>query len=202
MKRNIPKIQYITQDHPTLTHSEQAKLAFEKGMEAVQIRMKDSNRDDILHEAKLAMKYANEFNACLIINDSIEIAKEVGAHAVHLGLQDMSIDKARQIIGNDTILGGTANTVKEILLQKSRGADYVGLGPYRHTTTKKNLSPIIGLEGYKTIISQLMEKNIDIPLVAVGGIQLDEIDRLINEGLYGVAISGSLLKTLNNQNND
>ena len=199
MKRNIPKIQYITQDHPSLSHSEQAKLAFEKGIEAVQIRMKDTNDDEILSEAMLAMKYAKQFDGTLIINDSIEIAKKVGTHAVHLGLSDMPIDEARRIVGNDIILGGTANTIEDILLQKSRGANYVGLGPFRHTTTKKNLSPILGLEGYKTIISELRDKNIDIPLVAVGGILWDEIDLLLNEGIYGVAISGSLLKTLNNQ---
>lgn len=202
MKRAIPKIQYITQDHPKLSHSDQARLAFEQGMEAVQIRMKDSCSHDILKEAALALKYANQYDRTLIINDSIDIAKEIGAHAVHLGLNDTAINEARKILGDDIIIGGTANTMEDILLQKSRGADYIGLGPYRHTTTKKNLSPIVGVDGYKEIIKQMNEKKIHIPIIAVGGILLDEIEMLSQEGLYGVAISGALLKTLNNQTHE
>ncbi|PXY02787.1 thiamine phosphate synthase [Marinifilum breve] len=202
MQKRIPKIQYITQDHPQLSHSDQARLAFEQGIEAVQIRMKDSCSNDILKEATLALQYARQFDRILIINDSIEFAKEIGAHAVHLGLNDTSIDEARQILGDDIIIGGTANTFEDILLQKSRGADYVGLGPYRHTTTKKNLSPIVGIGGYREIIRQMNEKKIHTPIIAVGGILLDEIEMLQQTGLYGVAISGALLKTLNNQTHE
>ena len=199
MTKRVPKIQFITQDHPTLSHSEQARLAFEKGVESVQIRMKNNSRDEILEEASKALQYAKQNNGILIINDSIDIAKEIGAPAVHLGLNDTPIDEAREILGENVIIGGTANTFEDILLQKSRGADYAGLGPFRHTTTKKNLSPVVGMEGYKAILSQMEEKEINIPIVAVGGILLDEIEILKQAGLYGVAISGALLKTLNNQ---
>lgn len=202
MKKAIPKIQYITQDHPELSHSMQAKLAFEKGIEAVQIRMKNSSKAELLKEARMAMQYANEMDGTLIINDSITIAKEVGAHALHLGLKDTPIDEARRVLGNEIIIGGTANTIDDIILQKTRGADYVGLGPYRNTSTKKNLSPILGIEGFQNILSEMNKKEIKIPLVAVGGILLDEIEMLQLAGMYGVAISGALLKTLNNQTHE
>ncbi|WP_216616328.1 thiamine phosphate synthase [Marinifilum caeruleilacunae] len=202
MKKAIPKIQYITQDHPELSHSMQAKLAFEKGIEAVQIRMKNSSEKEILTEARMAMQYADEMDGTLIINDSIAIAKEIGAHALHLGLNDTPIDEARKILGAEIIIGGTANTLEDIVIQKSRGADYVGLGPFRHTSTKKNLSPILGLEGYQNILSKMNEKGLEIPIVAVGGILLEEIELLQNAGLYGLAISGALLKTLNNQTHE
>ncbi|NOU58676.1 thiamine phosphate synthase [Marinifilum sp. JC070] len=198
----MPKIQYITQDHPELSHSMQAKLAFEKGIEAVQIRMKNSSEKEILTEARMAMQYADEMDGTLIINDSIAIAKEIGAHALHLGLNDTPIDEARKILGAEIIIGGTANTLEDIVIQKSRGADYVGLGPFRHTSTKKNLSPILGLEGYQNILSKMNEKGLEIPIVAVGGILLEEIELLQNAGLYGLAISGALLKTLNNQTHE
>lgn len=202
MKRAIPKIQYITQDHHELSHSMQAKLAFEKGIEAVQIRMKNSSKEEILEEATRALQYANMSNGTLIINDSIDIAKEIGAHALHLGLKDTPIDEARKILGSEMIIGGTANTLDDITLQKSRGADYVGVGPFRYTTTKKKLSPIVGMEGYQRIISEMNVQRIEIPLVAVGGILLDEIEKLQEAGIYGVAISGALLKTLNNQTHE
>ncbi|WP_421919125.1 thiamine phosphate synthase [Marinifilum sp.] len=202
MQRAIPKIQYITQDHAVLSHSMQAKLAFENGIEAVQIRMKNSSKEEIFEEASKALQYANDQKGTLIINDSIEIAKEIGAHALHLGLKDTPIDEARKILGKEIIIGGTANTLNDIILQKSRGADYVGVGPFRHTTTKKNLSTIVGMEGYQKILSEMNEKEIEIPLVAVGGILLDEIEELQHAGMHGVAISGALLKILNNHKHD
>lgn len=192
--KKIADIQYITRDSDKLSHAEQAKLMFETGINWVQIRMKNSRKEEIIKESELAMKYANEFNGTLIINDSIEICKTVGAHGVHLGLKDIPLNEARNYLGNDVIIGGTANTVDDICYQVEKGADYVGLGPFRFTTTKKNLSPIIGLEGYKKIVEELKKRNISIPIVAVGGITMDDIETIKETGLHGVAISSSLLE--------
>jgi len=202
MRKNIPKIQYITQDSDRFSHSDQARLMFKKGIECVQIRMKNSSEEEILRQSKKALKYAEQYNLTLIINDSIEITKEIGAHGVHLGLSDTPINEAREFLGDEFIIGGTANTIKDIQLQQSLGADYVGLGPFKPTTTKKNLSPIIGLNGYKEILFQMKNLKLDIPIIAVGGIQLNDIETLTQTGLYGVALSGALLQTLNNHNTD
>ncbi|MPQ46679.1 thiamine phosphate synthase [Marinifilum sp. N1E240] len=202
MRKNIPKIQYITQDSARFSHSEQARLMFEKGIECVQIRMKNSTEEEILTQAKQALQSAKKYGKTLIINDSIEIAKEIGAHGVHLGLSDTPINEARDFLGDEFIIGGTTNTIEDIQLQQSRGANYVGLGPFKHTTTKKNISPIIGLNGYKEILFQMKNLKLDIPIIAVGGIQLNDIETLTQTGLYGVALSGALLQTLNNHNTD
>jgi len=199
MRKSVPKIQYITQDSDRFSHSEQARLMFEKGIECVQIRMKNSTEEEILSQAKQALQSAKKYGKTLIINDSIKIAKNIGAHGIHLGLSDTPINKAREFLGDEFIIGGTANTLNDIQLQKSRGADYVGLGPFKHTTTKKNLSPIIGFDGYEQILSQMKMINLEIPIVAVGGIQIGDIETLTQTGLYGVALSGALLQTLNNQ---
>ena len=200
MNKGIEQLQYITQDSDLFSHAEQANLMFEKGVKCVQIRMKNSTKNEIIAQSKEALVFARKHRACLLINDSVEIAKEIGADGVHLGLYDTPIDKARNFLGDNFIIGGTANTLEHILLQKSRGADYIGLGPFRHTTTKKNLSTIIGLEGYKQICTALRNQNCNIPLVAVGGIRLDDIADIEEVGMFGVAISGALLQSIVEKN--
>lgn len=191
--KQIANIQYITQDHPQLSHAAQAKLMFENGIKWVQIRMKNASKEEFIAEAKEAMVYAKALNGTLIINDHIDICQTVGAHGVHVGLSDMSIAEVRAILGDDAIIGGTANTLTDIELHLNNRADYVGLGPFRFTTTKKNLSPIIGLEGYKILVAEMKAKNINIPVVAVGGITMEDIADIQATGLYGVAISSALL---------
>lgn len=87
----------------------------------------------------------------------------------------MPIAEARQILGKDFIIGGTANTFEDVQMHYQAGADYIGCGPFRFTTTKKNLSPILGLEGYKAIVSQMKTAGINLPIVAIGGITYDDI---------------------------
>lgn len=190
----ISTLQYITRDNDKFSHSEQAKLMYTNGIDWVQIRMKDATASEVETESIKALEYARTFNSKLIINDNIEITKEIGAHGVHLGLKDMPVNDAREYLGNDFIIGGTANTFQDLVLQFDRGADYVGLGPFRFTTTKQNLSPVIGLEGYRQIVKQILEYGINIPIVAVGGITPDDIEKIKETGINGVAISAALLE--------
>ena len=192
----IPKIQYITRDNDNYTHAEQARLAFNSGVEWVQMRMKNSTPAEIIEQSRLAVYYAISAGGKLIVNDSVDIALEVKAHGIHLGLNDVPVDEARHILGDEMIIGGTANTLDEVIRQTNRGADYVGVGPFRFTVTKKNLSPVLGLDGYKDIIKALDELKIKIPLVAVGGIIPDDIPGITNAGITGVAISGGLFEQL------
>lgn len=190
----ITTIQYITQDHPTISHSEQALAMFKNGIKMVQLRMKDADEKSIIAEAEKIQKYAQEYDAVFLLNDSVDLAKKLGVKAVHLGLNDMPINEARAILGDDVMIGGTANTFEQIQLQVSRGADYVGVGPFRFTTTKKNLSPTLGLDGYKILLEQMKNANISIPLFAVGGITMADIEGLKKVGVEHFAISGDLLK--------
>jgi thiamine-phosphate pyrophosphorylase len=191
--KQIANIQYITQDHSSLSHAEQARLMYENGINWVQLRMKNATKEEFIAEAKEAMVYAKALNGTLIINDHVDICRQTGAHGVHVGLSDMAIAEARSVLGDEAIIGGTANTIDDIEWHVKNGADYVGLGPFRFTTTKKNLSPIIGLEGYKKLVEEMKERNINIPVVAVGGITMNDIADIQATGLYGVAISSALL---------
>jgi thiamine-phosphate pyrophosphorylase len=116
------------------------------------------------------------------------------ADGIHLGLNDDSIDSAKNILGESKIFGGTANTYEDVMQRQREGCDYIGLGPMRFTPTKKKLSPILGLEGYTNICNKIKAGKIVIPpIFAIGGIQEDDIQKLIHIGIYGIAVS-SLIK--------
>jgi thiamine-phosphate pyrophosphorylase len=188
----IDQVHYISQQKEKLSHIETIKNALEAGCKWIQLRVKNQTESlvkDIAQEAKLL---CDQHQAKLIINDFPEVAKAVNAYGIHLGLQDMSIPDARKIVGEKMIIGGTANTFDDILLRVNEGADYVGLGPFRFTTTKEKLSPILGLEGYKNIFQKLKEHNISIPIIAIGGIELDDVESLKEIGVHGVALSGTI----------
>ncbi|MNE76174.1 Thiamine-phosphate synthase [compost metagenome] len=125
----------------------------------------------------------------------MEIAKEIDADGVHLGLTDTSVAEARKILGPTKIIGGTANTLDDVLQRIEEKCDYVGLGPFRFTTTKEKLSPILGLEGYKQIVSELTGRQVSIPIYAIGGIELIDLEDLKHTGVYGVAVSGIVSKS-------
>ena len=146
----------------------------------------------ILKCAIEARKLCEKYKAKLIINDHPYIAIESGADGIHLGLNDMEIKRAREIVGKEMIIGGTANTFEHIRQRVNEEADYIGLGPYSFTTTKQNLSPEIGLEGYKLIMQQMLDSNIKLPVIAIGGIRLHDISLIIQTQVHGVAISGAL----------
>lgn len=187
--KKIGRFQFITNGSDPETHIIQTAKACEGGCKWVQLRMKDIDDDIFLNFACKAKSITDKFYAKLIINDNVNIAMEVGAAGVHLGLNDMDIDRARKILRNSFIIGGTANTLSDAVRASSEGADYIGLGPYRHTTTKKKLSPVLGITGYTSIISQLEEAKISTPVIAIGGIREEDIDFILQAGLYGIAVS-------------
>ncbi|HSV75984.1 MAG TPA: thiamine phosphate synthase [Bacteroidales bacterium] len=192
MNKQIEKLQYITGRHPDYGYAELAGLAFMNGCRWVQLRMKGHSAEEIETEARKAMMAASRHDGILIINDHPEIARATGAHGVHLGLDDMRPAKARQILGDGSIIGGTANILQDILRLVDEKVDYIGLGPFRFTSSKKNLSPILGLEAYIEIIQQLKELQIQTPILAIGGINLGDIDQLLSVGLHGIAVSGAV----------
>ena len=132
-------------------------------------------------------------NATFIIDDRVELVKELHADGVHLGKNDMSIGEARKILGDDYIIGGTANTFEDVKALAAAGADYIGCGPFRFTTTKEKLSPVLGLEGYRQIVNEMKVHHINIPIVAIGGITKEDIPEIMKTGVTGIAISGSIL---------
>ena len=182
----ISRFHYLTQDLPGISHQELAEIAGKNGIRWIQLRVKNKPFEDWLQIAKEVKKICSHFQTTLIINDNPEIAKAVDADGVHVGKNDVSVLAARKIVGESKIIGATANTLEDILAHQKNGVNYIGLGPYKFTKTKEKLNPILGLEGY-SIIQQ--SNNSIIPIIAIGGIQIEDVQPLMNTGIHGMAVS-------------
>lgn len=184
------KLQYISQGDTQEEQLNNIQKALEFGCRWIQLRFKKANTETLEQTALLVKQLCRKFDAIFIINDNVGLAKKVDADGVHLGLTDTSIREARELLGEDKIIGGTANTYEDVVQRFQEKCNYVGLGPYKFTTTKEKLSPIVGLEGYKKIISTLKSEGIEIPIFAIGGILEEDIDPILNSGIFGIAVSG------------
>lgn len=192
----IERVQFITNDF-TRPHWENAELACQGGIKWIQLRVKDTDEETLQMIAEKTQDICVRYGAKLIINDHIVLAQKILADGVHLGLGDTPTSQAREMLDQQYILGGTANTLENIIMHHEAQVDYIGLGPYRHTDTKKNLSPILGLEGYAVLLNQMQSRGITTPIIAIGGIQISDIKPIINSGIYGVAISSLITSSSN-----
>ena len=186
-------IQFITHETGSISYVEGARMALEGGCKWIQLRMKDASDDEVRQAAAEIQPMCKEHEAVFLLDDRVELAKELHADGVHLGKNDMPIDEARRILGEEYIIGGTANTFEDIQRIAAQGADYIGCGQFRFTTTKKNLAPVLGIEGYRDIIAKMRNAGINIPMVAIGGITPDDIDEILATGVQGIAVSGTVL---------
>lgn len=190
-------IQFITHSNSRYGYVEGARLALEGGCRWIQLRMKDAEEAEFLSAAKQIAAMCKEYGATFLLDDHVEWVEQTGADGVHLGKNDMPVDEARKILGANRIIGGTANTFEDVERLWRQGANYIGCGPYRFTTTKKNLSPVLGIEGYRRIIGQMKERGINLPVVAIGGILQPDIKDVMATGVSGIAVSGAVLNAEN-----
>ena len=160
----------------------------------IQLRMKDASAEVIVCRGKEMLALCRKRRAVLVVNDAPQLAVAIGADGVHLGQADMTPIEARRIIGDGAVIGSTANTFEQIAARNDGETDYVGLGPFRFTTTKKNLSPVLGTEGYRTILGRMRTENIPLPVVAIGGIELPDIPQIMRTGVDGIALSGAIAR--------
>jgi len=188
----ISKLQYITQEMEGFTHAQLAEEACMDGVDWIQLRVKNKSLAEWKKIALDTLAVCKKYNAKLIINDNVSLTKEIGAAGVHLGKLDMTTSEARKILGNKFIIGGTANTFEDIKMHAAAGVDYVGLGPFRFTTTKETLSPVLGIEGYTTILQRCSAEKINIPIISIGGIVSNDISEILSTGVYGVAVAGAI----------
>lgn len=187
----INKLHYISQGTNTRAHIENIQKACQHGAELVQLRLKNISEKKILKTAEEVREITSHFHTRLIINDYYKIVKAVNADGVHLGKTDTCPTIAKKELKSWQIVGGTANTIEDCKLLIEKQINYIGLGPYRFTNTKDNLSPILGNQGYQSIIENLNTKT---PIIAIGGIKVEDITKLLTTGIHGVAISGEITK--------
>ncbi len=187
------ELQFISHHNERYSYLDSIRLALDGGCRWVQLRMKDATDEEARNVALKAQRMCAEAGAKFIIDDRVALVKELHADGVHLGKNDMPIAEARALLGESYIIGGTANTFDDVKAHAKAGADYIGCGPFRFTTTKKGLAPVLGLQGYCDIVRQMSEAGIKLPIVAIGGITAADIPDIMQTGVTGVALSGTVL---------
>lgn len=186
-------LQFITHRTARYDEIEGARLALEGGCRWVQLRMKDAPQEEFLRTGREVARLCRASGAVFVLDDRAELVAALGADGVHLGRHDMPVAEARRLLGPDKIVGATANAFEDIARAAAAGADYIGLGPFRFTQTKRNLSPVLGIEGYRSILARCREQGIRLPVVAIGGITAADVAQILAAGAAGIALSGALL---------
>jgi thiamine-phosphate pyrophosphorylase len=183
-----PKLQFITD---SLQKTEEACKA---GVKWIQFRLKELSQEQWEEQAREFVRICRSYEVVSIINDSPAIALAAGADGLHLGRNDMPVEETRKILADrPMIIGGTANTLEDLQMLCKLNVDYIGLGPFRFTTTKKNLSPMLGVEGYRRLLYDLKEEFQKFPPVyAIGGILPQDVKEILQAGVYGVAVSSAI----------
>ena len=165
---------------------EQVEKALKGGATFVQLREKELDEEHFLEEAIALKELCHKYHVPFVINDNVKIAKEMDADGVHVGQSDMEADDVRKILGEDKILGVSAQTVEQAVLAEKMGADYLGVGAVFSTSTKKDASAI-SKERVKAICEA-----VHIPVIAIGGITADNILTLKGSGICGIAVVSAI----------
>ena len=182
-------LQYISRGKTAADQFSYICAALDQGCRWIQLRFKNAPTAHITGLAAKVRTRCTAYGAILIINDHPLIARIAEADGVHLGLNDMTVPEALEIAGPGKIIGGTANTLDDVLKRADEGCHYITLGPLRFIAAKENPSPVLGVQGYQDILSCLVRRNISIPIYAMGGILQEDVAGLMQAGVAGVAVS-------------
>ena len=191
----MKQLQFLTHSTSRFSDLDEIKMALDGGCRWIQLRMKNATDDEMAAVGREAVRLCHDRRATLILDDRVALCAETGADGVHLGRNDMPVDEARAILGSKAIIGATVNTVDDLLRAAAAGADYVGCGPFRFTTTKAHLAPVLGIEGYRRLVAARAAHGLAMPLIAIGGITLSDIPAIMATGVGGVALSGCVVRS-------
>lgn len=192
MTKYIEKLQFITHDIPERTHIEQVTLACEAGAKWIQYRCLSKTDDELLEDINAIAEICDDWGSTLIVTDHVHFAGKADIQGFHIEDMDADFIALRKKLGNDLTLGGSANTLENLLRLAKTGADYFGFGPFAETKTKPNDYPFITLADYKNAVEKFKELNLDLPIFAVGGVALKDVEELMETGIYGIAVSHAL----------
>ena len=185
-------LQFITNTNSKIPVADQILAVLEGGCRWIQIRMKDASDEDIKKVVEAVKPKCIETGSFLLLNDRVELAKELNVGGVHLGKEDMPASKARMILGPAAVIGVTANSYADVAAVSQLDIDYYGIGPFADTQTKENLAPILGIDGIRDICYEMAKNEINKPHVAVGGITIDDVLPLLEAGVNGIAVSAAI----------
>lgn len=184
----LPKLYAITDSQMSnCSHEEIVQMMLSAGARLIQLRDKDASAKELLDAARACARLTREAGAMLIINDRVDVALTAGADGVHLGQEDLSVEEAREILGDDKIIGISTHNPDQFRAALETSANYIAVGPVFQTTTKENPSPVVGLE-----LVREAKKLTDRPLVAIGGISVERAPEVIAAGADSVAVISAL----------
>ena len=192
MKKYIEKLHFITHDIVQHTHIAQAQLACEAGAKWIQYRCLSKTDDELLTDINQIAEICDDWGATLIVTDHIHLKGKADIQGFHIENMEADFIALRKRIGEEYTLGGSANTTENLIRLAKEGADYAGFGPFKLTTTKPNGSPLLGIKGYANAMEMLKTQNIDLPILAVGGVTLKDIAPLMATGVHGIAASSAI----------
>lgn len=168
--------------------AEVARLAYEGGADVVQLRMKHADGREMLEQANLIRECADELCKLFIVNDRVDVAMACGADGVHLGQTDLPLEDARRLMGDDAIIGVSVDNVEQAVVAEEGGADYVGVGAIFNTATKPDAAQALGLGAIFEVRSA-----VDIPVVAIGGINRGNIQDVVRAGADAAAVVSAVV---------
>lgn len=192
MKKFIEKLHFITHDIEQHSHVEQASIACEAGAKWIQYRCLSKPDDELLNDIHTIAEICDDWGATLIVTDHVHLNGKADIQGFHIEDMDADFNAIRNQLGEAITIGGSANTVGGLIRLHQQGVDYAGFGPFFETTTKPNSYPLLGLEGYREAMIKLNEAGIDLPVLAVGGVIADDIDALLQTGIFGIAASAAI----------
>jgi len=192
MDLRYPRLMCLTSDDCSISHSEQVKELINSGADFIQLRTKELQGEELFQEVRLANDYAVKNNALLVVNDYVDVVQSTGAGGVHLGFNDSSIEYATDTLGDRTIIGSTVHNISEARIIKDKGlSSYVGLGPYRATTTKPDLEFTLS----ESEIYEIIEILSPMPIYLIGGIGLRDCGLVSKFNISGLAVCSNLSST-------
>jgi thiamine-phosphate pyrophosphorylase len=166
-----------------LTHLQLAELAISGGADTIQLRQKMGSTRGLIETARQIQSACTKAGVTFVVNDRVDVAIAAGADGVHLGQDDFPIPLARKILGEHIIIGGSAGSLEEARKCLAEGVDYIGFGPVYETTSKDDAGPAAGLE-----LLNLIAKEIPLPIIAIGGITVDNMTEVMKAGAHGIAV--------------
>jgi thiamine-phosphate pyrophosphorylase len=183
-----PRLQFLTLDASPLSHPEQARAALRGGVRWIQVRAKGRDEDEWVALARAVVALCREHGATCVVNDSPRVARLAGADGVHLGAEDATPAEARRELGDTAIVGATLNFPAHLARLGATRVDYVGVGPFRPTTSKAKLAPVHSADSLAALIAGAAPR----PAFAIGGVTAAYLPGLRALGAHGIAVSGAI----------
>ena len=193
MKKYISKFHYLTQDLAFRSHAQQTEIACKAGANWIQYRCLSKTDEELIAELHQVASICDDWGSTLILTDHYHLLDKVDAQGVHMENMNADFTMIRKLISDEKTLGASANSIEDIKRAQASGVvDYIGCGPFARTNTKPNSYPLLGIGGYKSIVEDMQQEQIDIPVLAVGGVAIGDVENILSTGVYGIAVSAAV----------